>query len=338
MKRVAVVILNWNGEALLRRYLPVVVSTSESEDVEVVVADNASSDGSIELLRREFPTVSIVQLDKNYGFAGGYNRALEQIDSQYVVLLNSDVATTQGWLRPLIDMMDADDSVGACAPKLMDDKRHTHFEYAGAAGGYIDWLGYPFCRGRIMDAVEEDRRQYDDNVDALWVSGAALMVRRQEYVSAGGLDEDFFAHMEEIDLCWRLRNRGKRVIACGDAEVFHLGGATLNSGNPRKTYLNFRNSLSMLVKNYNNSWWPIVILLRLLLDGVAGVKFLLSGGAAHCWAIVRAHWSFFGQLPSVVRKRSSLKEGRETTLPREVKRYSIVWKYYVCRVRKYSQL
>lgn len=336
MKRLAVVILNWNGAQLLRKYLPSVVATSSSPDVEVIVADNASSDDSLNILSRDFPEVRTIVLDRNYGFAGGYNRAIAQLDCEYVLLLNSDVATTPGWTRPLLRLMDSDSSIAACAPKLLDDKRHSHFEYAGAAGGYIDWLGYPFCRGRVMDDVEADSGQYNDNADALWVSGAALMVRRNVYVDCGGLDEDFFAHMEEIDLCWRMRNRNMRIVACGESQVFHLGGATLNSSNPRKTYLNFRNNLTMLVKNYNSHLWPLVLFLRLLLDGVAGAKFIVDGKISFCWAIVRAHWSFFASFVSALRKRSALKPFRTKQLPHEVKRYSILLRYYLMGKKIYT--
>lgn len=336
MKRLAVVILNWNGEALLRKYLPVVAATTISDDVELVVADNASTDGSLAYLEEEFPDVRTIVLDQNYGFAGGYNRAIAQLDNEYVLLLNSDVATTTGWTDNLIQLMDSDTYIAACAPKLLDDKRHSHFEYAGAAGGFIDWLGYPFCRGRIMDDIEADNGQYDDNADVLWVSGAALMVRRQAYIDCGGLDEDFFAHMEEIDLCWRLRNRGMRIVACGESRVYHLGGATLNSSNPRKTYLNFRNNLTMLVKNYNNFSWPLVLFMRLLLDGVAGVKFIIDGKKDFCWAIVRAHWSFFGSFKAALSKRKALAPYRTTALPQEVKRYSILLHYYLKRQTTYK--
>lgn len=338
MKRTSVVILNWNGAALLRRYLPIVVATSVSQDVDVVVADNASSDDSLVVLQTEFPTVKVIALDRNYGFAGGYNRALAQIDSEYVVLLNSDVATTPSWLIPLVSLMDSDNSIAACSPKILDDKCRSRFEYAGAAGGYIDWLGYPFCRGRIMDTVEEDNGQYNDDVDVLWGSGAALMVRRGEYIACGGLDEDFFAHQEEIDMCWRMRNRGNRVVACGSSGVYHLGGATLNSANPRKTYLNFRNSLTMMVKNYNSRLWPFVILFRLVLDGVAGLKFVAGGKFAHCWAIVRAHWAFFFSITSAIRKRCALKKGRSRSLVPEVKRYSLIVNYYLRGRKLFSQL
>lgn len=338
MKRVAVVILNWNGEALLKRYLPTVVKTSVNECVDVVVADNASTDGSIGYIKTAFPDVKIVRLDKNYGFTGGYNRAITHLNYEYIILLNSDVATTPHWIEPLVELMDSDATIAACTPKIIDDKRHTHFEYAGAAGGYIDWLGYPFCRGRILDNVEEDKGQYNDYADCLWGSGAALMIRRQLYVDCGGLDEDFFAHMEEIDLCWRLCNRGLRIVACGQSAVFHLGGATLNSSNPRKTFLNFRNNLTMMVKNYNSHLWPLVIFLRLLLDGVAGAKFILDMKPAFCWAIVKAHWNFFYILPQVIKKRNLLRAYRGNRLPETIKKYSLLFRYYLKGMKTYDAI
>lgn len=341
MKKTAVVILNWNGRELMRRYLPQVIVNSVADGgVDVIVADNASSDGSVEMLRREFPSVGILTMDRNYGFAEGYNRALARLGHDYVVLLNSDVAPAPGWLQPMVALLDSDPTVGACAPKLMDDKDHDKFEYAGAAGGYIDRFGYPFCRGRVMDQVEADGGQYDTDADALWVSGAALMVRRKLYCEAGGLDSDFFAHMEEIDFCWRLRNMGWRVVACcGEgAKVFHLGGATLNSMNPRKTYLNFRNNLTMLVKNYNGRLWWAVLLFRLVLDGAAGAKFLAGGQGRFCLAVVRAHWSFFGSLGRTLGKRADLKDGRGRALVPEVARICMPWSYYVLGKKRFNEL
>ncbi len=339
--KTAVVILNWNGEPLMRRYLPSVVANSSAPGgVDVVVADNASTDGSLSMLRAEFPAVKVIRLDRNYGFAEGYNRAIGQLANEYVVLLNSDVATAQGWLEPMVKLMDEDASVGVCGPKLLDDKDHGRFEYAGAAGGFVDWLGYPFCRGRVMDSVEEDCGQYDTDLDVLWVSGAALMIRRDLYVGAGGLDADFFAHMEEIDLCWRLRNMGRRVVACcgRGSKVFHLGGATLSSANPRKAYLNFRNNLTMLVKNYNGrSWWAVVFM-RLVLDGVAGVKYLAEGRAAFCLAIVKAHWGFFGALRQTLAKRRLLSQGRGGGLVPEVRPYSMLWRFFALGCKTFSRL
>lgn len=341
MNKTAVVILNWNGKDLLRRYLPAVLRWSQAPgDVDVVVADNASTDGSLEMLRDEFPAVGVVRLDRNYGFAGGYNKALAQLEHEYVVLLNSDVAPDRGWLAPLVELMDSDPTVGACAPKLKDDKDHTRFEYAGAAGGYLDRLGYPFCRGRVMDTVEADTGQYDTAADCLWVSGAALLTRRKLYLEGGGLDADFFAHMEEIDYCWRLRNGGWRVVAvCDGAQVFHLGGATLAQGDPRKTYLNFRNNLTMLVKNLRGGSWWLTLLARMTLDGVAALRFLACGEGRQFAAVARAHASFWASLPQTLRKRRAIQkaaQGRHR--PAEVRPYSMIWRYYALRRKTFNTI
>lgn len=342
MSRTAVIILNWNGCELMRRYLPEVLANSTSSDpthtVDVIVADNASTDGSIDMLKAEFPQVSLILLDKNYGFAEGYNRALRQVDHDYVVLLNSDVAPAAGWLEPLIALMERESDVAACGPKLRDDKRHEAFEYAGAAGGYVDWLGYPMCRGRVMDTVEEDQGQYDSEANVLWQSGAALMVRRELYNDMGGLDADFFAHMEEIDLCWRMRNAGWRIVTCPSSTVYHLGGATLSATNPRKTYLNFRNNLTMLIKNYNGSRWVWVFALRLLLDGLAGVRYLIGLEPRFCWAIVRAHWYLWTHWHTIMGKRNMLAPLRGESLAPEILRFSLLWRYYARGERTYGEM
>lgn len=340
MNRTAVVILNWNGRGLMRHYLPSVVRTSTAPGgVDVVVADNASTDGSLEMLRREFPAVRIVALDRNYGFAEGYNRALAELDNELVVLLNSDVEPAEGWLEPLVRLMDSDGRIGACGPTLLDDRDRRRFEYAGAAGGFIDALGYPFCRGRVLETVEEDRGQYAAPADCLWVSGAALMTRRALYVATGGLDADFFAHMEEIDYCWRLRNGGWRVVAAGgESRVFHLGGATLSNGNPRKTYLNFRNNLTMIVKNHASAAWWMVLLARMTLDGVAAARFLAVGEPRQLTAIARAHLHFWSRLGDALSKRRALRGGGGGELPAEVRRYSIVWRYYALRRKTFNTL
>ncbi len=339
MSRTAVIILNWNGSELLRHYLPKVVETTATcPNAEVIVADNASTDNSRDVLKTEFANVKTILLDKNYGFAGGYNRAIANVDHDYVVLLNSDVETTDGWLQPLVSLMDEHNDVAACAPKIRDDKQHSMFEYAGAAGGYLDALGYPFCRGRIMDTLEADNGQYDTDANALWVSGAAIMVRRKVYEELGGLDEDFFAHMEEIDLCWRMCSRGHRVIACGKSHIFHLGGATLNSENPRKTYLNFRNNLSMIIKNYPlRSWW-IVLIVRMLLDGVAALRFLMQGKVPFFGAIVKAHLSMYASLGTLLSKRKELKTGRLRKLPSGISKKSIIWHYYVLGQKTFGDI
>ena len=249
MKKISIVILNWNGEEMLRAFLPSVLVCSSGRDVEVCVADNGSTDASCAMLEEEFPIVRLIRLDENYGFAEGYNRALSQIDAEYVILLNSDVEVTPDWLQPLTEFMDNHPEVAACQPKIMSYKKRDTFEYAGAAGGFIDKLGYPFCRGRIFDVVEKDEGQYDTPLPVFWATGAALMIRLDVYKQVGGLDGRFFAHMEEIDLCWRLRSRGYGIYCIPQSEVYHVGGATLKKENPRKTFLNFRNNLLMLYKN-----------------------------------------------------------------------------------------
>lgn len=338
MKPVAVIILNWNGAKLLRKYLPAVLANTNAELAEIVVVDNASDDESRDVIWREFQGVRTIRLDQNYGFAGGYNRAIESIENKYVVLLNSDVAPDKNWLEPLYELMESDEKIAACAPKIMDEKRPGYFEYAGAAGGYIDFLCYPFCRGRVMDQIEKDCGQYDDNVETLWVSGAAMMIRRELYKSCGGLDEDFFAHMEEIDLCWRMVNKGYKIIACGASSVQHYGGATLENSNPRKTYLNFRNNMMMLIKNYNSRLWNVILFIRLLLDGVAGLQFILTGKPQFCKEIVRAHLNVWGNFKSVLNKRKKLSNSRLRRLPTVVKRYSMIWNFYVRRKQTYNAM
>lgn len=322
MKSLAVIILNWNGASLLKRYLPAVISNTAQRvadiRVEIIVADNASTDESLDIMKSDFPEVTVITLDKNYGFTGGYNRAIAAVNHDYVLLLNSDVAPSEGWLEPLVSLMENDPTIAISAPKILDDKDHSLFEYAGAAGGLLDIFGYPFCRGRVMNRIEADHGQYDDNADCLWVSGAALLIRRALYIDNGGLDEDFFAHMEEIDLCWRLKNMGHRVVACGESSVFHLGGATLSSANPHKTYLNFRNNLIMMTKNYNTWWWGFVIFGRLLLDGAAGAMYIMQGKPRFVTAIVKAHWHYFGTLGSSLRKRRELSNKRSKSLPKEI--------------------
>ncbi|HEX9615036.1 MAG TPA: glycosyltransferase family 2 protein, partial [Bacteroidota bacterium] len=249
MKKTAVVVLNWNGKDLLERFLPILVRHT-SGNAEIVIADNGSTDDSVDYVRKTFPPVRTILLGKNLGFAGGYNEALKQVEAEYYVILNSDVEVTEGWIESIITMMEGDPRIGACQPKILDIRVRNRFEYAGAAGGFIDVLGYPFCRGRILNSFEEDRGQYDDMKEVFWATGAALFIRSKLFRQAGGFDEDFFAHMEEIDLCWRIKHLGYRVMACPSSTVYHLGGATLDQGNPRKTFLNFRNGLILLFKNH----------------------------------------------------------------------------------------
>lgn len=277
---------------MLRQFLPSVVEYSEAEGVEVCVADNASSDASCDVVRKEFPSVRLIELEENYGFAEGYNRALQQVDAEYAVLLNSDVEVTPHWLEPLLHFMEAHPEVAACQPKLLSRRNKEFFEYAGAAGGYIDRYGYPFCRGRIFETVEKDDGQYDTVMPVFWVSGAAFFVRLKDYREAGGLDGSFFAHMEEIDLCWRMRLQGWKLYAVPESVVYHLGGGSLPASNPRKTYLNFRNNLLMLHKNLPDSTRARTLLWRRLLDTVAWAKFVATLDWANARAIFKAHRDF----------------------------------------------
>ena len=277
MMKVSVVILNWNGCDMLRTFLPSVVRCSKSGQVEVCVADNGSTDASVEMLREEFPCVRIIVLDQNHGFADGYNLALQQVEAEYVVLLNSDVEVTEHWLEPMISYLDAHPEVAACQPKIRSQRQKEYFEYAGAAGGFIDKYGYPFCRGRVMEVVEKDEGQYDTILPVFWATGAALFIRLADYREAGGLDGRFFAHMEEIDLCWRLRSRGRKIVCIPQSTVYHVGGATLKKENPRKTFLNFRNNLVMLYKNLPDEELNKVMRIRACLDYVAAFTFLLKG-------------------------------------------------------------
>lgn len=286
---VAVIILNWNGRKLLEEYLPGVVMYTPSDIADVIVADNGSDDDSVAYLKEHFPGVRVLEFEKNIGFAAGYNRAIAETRYRYTVLLNSDVAVDNDWLTPLYRFMEANPEVAACQPKIRSRMAPDMFEYAGAAGGFLDRNGYPFCRGRVFDTVEEDRGQYDAVADVDWASGACLMVRSNVYLQVGGLDPSFFAHMEEIDLCWRLRLAGYRVAALGDARVFHLGGGSLPASNPRKTYLNFRNNLLMLRKNLPENERRVALLRRRLLDTVAWAKMVLTMDFGNAGAVLRAH-------------------------------------------------
>ena len=286
--KVAVVILNWNGEAMLRRFLPSVIEHTISEEVEVVIADNGSTDGSCKLVEEDFPQVKLIRLTENYGFAEGYNRALRLVESEYVVLLNNDVEVTEGWIDRMIEYMDKNQDVGACQPKLLSERNRRKFEYAGAAGGFIDRYGYPFCRGRVFETVEEDNGQYDNVQNVFWASGAAMLIRKSLYEEVGGLDGTFFAHCEEIDLCWRLASRGYKIVCLPFSKVYHVGAATLKKESPRKTYLNFRNNRLMLYKNLQEKELGYIMRVRLLLDVVAAFVFLLQGNGAAFIAVFKA--------------------------------------------------
>ena len=291
-KRVAVIILNWNGEKLLREFLPSVVKNTNADLGRVVVVDNHSTDGSWGCLEQEFPDVERVLFEDNFGFAGGYNREIEMIEAEYVVLLNSDVEVAPGWLEPLVAVLDRDERVAAVQPKILAYRDKNKFEYAGAAGGYIDYLGFPFCRGRVMDTTEQDYGQYDDEVDVFWATGASLCIRRDVYRVAGGLDEAFFAHMEEIDLCWRLKNGGYALKVVPSSVVYHLGGGSLPMNHPRKLFLNYRNNLLMLHKNLCAKQRKKIFFARVLLDTMAGGLFLLKGQWSNTRSVIRAYKAF----------------------------------------------
>lgn len=291
-KPIAVIILNWNGHDLLNEYLPQVVATTDSAVADIIVADNGSTDNSVELLKTKFPEVKLLQFDTNHGFAQGYNLAIEQTQYKYTILLNSDVATAPGWITPLYEYMEANPNVGACQPKLLAYKQKDEFEYAGASGGFIDRNGYPYCRGRIFGTVEKDHGQYDDVISVFWATGAALMIRSQVYLTAGGLDKDFFAHMEEIDLCWRVLLMGYDIKVVPQSVAYHLGGGSLPASNPRKTYLNFRNNLLMLHKNLPDATRNRKLFVRRLLDTIAWAKFMATFDLKNANAILKAHNDF----------------------------------------------
>lgn len=336
---IAVVILNWNGKDLLAKFLPTVLVNSQHPSVRVVVVDNASSDGSVDLVRERFPQVQLVVLEQNFGFAAGYNKALAQLNDDYFVLLNSDAVPAPNWLMPFMEAIAANSGFVLAMPKIRSFKNPELFEYAGAAGGFIDKYGYPFCRGRIMDEVEEDKGQYDSAIEVFWASGAAMFVKAKLYEQIGGLDEDFFAHMEEIDFCWRMKNLGCKVWVVPQSVVYHVGGASLHHSHPRKTYLNFRNNLLMLLKNLPKDKLISTLFVRMVLDGVAALKFIMSGRGRFAWAIFKAHLSFYRFVPVYWEKRkATLTKGIRPIHQSQIFPSSIVYAFFVQRVRYFSQL
>lgn len=338
MKKVSIVILNWNGSRLLRRFLPSVLAYSPGHLTEVVVADNGSSDDSIELLKSSFPEVRIIPLDTNYGFAEGYNKALEQIDSEYTVLLNSDVEVTPGWLDAPLTVLDTEPSVAGVQPKIRAEKQKDHFEYAGAAGGYLDRYGYPFCRGRVMHVVEKDEGQYDQTADILWASGACLFIRTALYKEAGGLDPTFFAHQEEIDLCWRLRCRGYRLVCTPQSVVYHVGGATLNMESPHKTFLNFRNNLLMIYKNLSDKELKSVMRFRFWSDYLAATKFLLTGHPKNAKAVYNARKAFDQLKPEYqLVRQENLRRTSNHSIP-EILNRSLLIAFYLKGQKRFSEI
>ena len=338
MEKLAIVILNWNGAKMLAKYLPTVLNYSRDEAT-VYVADDASTDDSLELLRREFPECKTIVLDKNWGFAEGYNKALRQVEAEFYLLLNSDIEVTHHWLTPLIEFMDVHQEVAACQPKLLSIYNKDMFEYAGASGGFLDRYGYPFCRGRIFDSVEADNGQYDYQTEILWATGAALMIRSKDYWDCGGLDGRFFAHNEEIDLCWRLRIRGRKIFCLPESYVYHVGGGTLPKSNPMKTFLNFRNNLTMLYKCLPDGELQHVMHWRWLLDYVAAWETLIvNRNWGDFKAICRARRAFKRWRHDFDADRKAVQASRQEAEIAEQRSYSLLWQYYVKGCRRFSDL
>lgn len=333
-KDISVVILNWNGSAMLQRFLPSVIRYSE--EAEIIVADNGSTDHSIDILREKFPSVRILPFRENYGFAEGYNRAIQQIETPYVLLLNDDVEVTPHWLKPLLTFMNHHPEVAACQPKILSETQRELFEYAGACGGFIDHLGYPYCRGRIFNHIEKDRGQYDQVCPIFWATGAALLVRTDVFRKEGGLDKRFFAHMEEIDFCWRLRSRNYGIYCIPQSTVYHVGGGTLPKSHPRKTFLNFRNNLLMLYKNLPEERLNFTLRIRYLLDLIAALKMLLSGQVKESMAIVKALRTFFKIRHDFDRQREeNLQKQQLKDIP-EMRNESLLVAFYLKKKKKFE--
>ncbi len=335
MTNIAVVILNYNGSALLRKFLPSVIQFSES--ARIVVADNGSTDDSVGVIEKEFPGIELMRIKSNLGFCGGYNFVLKKIEADYYLLLNSDVEVTPGWLNPLTKVLDENPQVAAVQPKILSLHNRKYFEYAGAGGGFIDALGYPFCRGRLFYFMEEDLEQYNDSKEIFWASGACMMVRSKLFHEAGGFDEDFFAHMEEIDLCWRLQRAGHKIYYAGTSTVYHVGGGTLAVSNPKKTYLNFKNGLSLLYKNMPTIELFFKFPVRIMLDWVASVKFTVSGSGRDGWAVITAHRHFFGNWSKENARRKRTEKFGFKKPPVQYKG-SIVWDFFIIGKRRYAEL
>jgi GT2 family glycosyltransferase len=337
MSKVAIVILNFNGRKHLEQFLPSVIHFSQSH--RIIVADNASTDDSVDFLTKQYPQIELIILEQNFGFTGGYNRALKEVKAEYFCLLNSDVEVTPGWMDTLLNFMEIHPEVAALQPKILAYTQKTHFEYAGAGGGFIDKWGYPFCRGRLFHYTEEDTGQYDDCRQIFWASGACMLIRSEVYHELGGLDEEFFAHMEEIDLCWRILSSGRKVAYCGKSTVYHLGGGTLSRSNPRKTYLNFRNGLTILYKNLPNRKLSRILPLRIILDWVAAFKFLLADRSfADFKAVIKAHVDFWKNLGKYRKKRKQNRSLTSFNQSPEIYPKSIVYAFFIKGLRSFNEL
>jgi GT2 family glycosyltransferase len=328
--KIAVVILNWNGTKLLEQFLPSVVKHSPEADI--YVADNASTDDSVAFVKANFPSVKIVENESNFGFAQGYNQALKHIDAEIYALINSDIEVTENWLKPILETFEKETKTAIIQPKILDYKRKEYFEYAGAAGGFMDKYGYMFCRGRIFETLEKDNGQYDDNCDIFWASGACFFIRSSVYKELHGFDADFFAHQEEIDLCWRAFNKGHIIKYNSQSVVYHVGGATLQQANPMKTFLNFRNSLLMIVKNLPKNKLISILFVRLVLDGIAGIQFIIQGKFKHFWAILKAHFSFYTLFSVNFKKRGDYQSEKYYKIK------SIIYLYFIKKAKIFNTI
>ena len=337
LDNVGVVILNWNGKAFLEKFLPVVVKNSAT--AKIYIADNNSTDDSVAFVNSNFPGVTIISNPSNDGFAKGYNLALKHVKEEYLVLLNSDVEVTPGWIDPIIVLMETDKSIAACQPKILDYNKRNKFEYAGAAGGFIDKYGYPFCRGRIFNELEEDQHQYDNLKEVFWATGACMFVRANAFWEVGGFDDDYFAHMEEIDVCWRMKNVGYKIFVEPKSFIYHVGGGTLNKLSPRKTFLNFRNNLITVTKNASSQGLIAKVLFRMVLDGIAAFKFLFEGSFTHFLAVIKAHFSYYASLSSTLKKRKAMKAHPNFSFATAgVFEKNIVFLHFIKGIKKYSEL
>jgi len=328
----AIVILNWNTRNHLETFLPFLIKYSTREDVDIIVADNGSTDDSAAFLKANYPQIRLILLDKNYGFAEGYNKALKEIEAEYYIIINSDIEVTDNWIPPLIDLLESNSEIVACMPKLRSYFNRDYFEYAGAAGGFIDKYGYPFCKGRLFETIEKDEGQYDGNYQVFWATGACMVIKANKFHEVGGFDPYFFAHQEEIDLCWRLQNQGYKIYCTTQSVVYHLGGGTLPKSNPRKTYLNFRNNLVLLDKNLPRKVWYRILFIRLVLDGLAALKFMIGTHPGEFSAVFKAHMSFYQYLF----KKNSVKppvQSLKLIYPK-----SIVYQYYVLKIKTFPKL
>ena len=337
MIKTSIVILNWNGKQYLKQFLPSVIKYTDKEDTEIVVADNGSTDDSLIFLKSEFPDIKLIELEKNYGFAEGYNKALLQVEAKFYILLNSDVEVSENWEQAIIDILEKDPAVAAVMPKIRSFHEKENFEYAGAAGGFIDQYGYPFCRGRILDEIEKDKGQYDQLTEVFWATGACLAIRAKLFQELNGFDSSFFAHMEEIDLCWRLKNKGYKIMFTPASKVFHVGGGSLPNEHPYKLFLNFRNNLILLYKNLPGNKLIPILFFRMILDGIAALKYLLNLKPKHFCAVLKAHFSFYRAIRKY-REFRKVNQEHNNNYPSQVFKSSIIFSYYLKGKKKFNQL